>query len=119
MEQRFATLGFRVQLTEDEGVWVATARRLDTGDTYGPPVPGDRAEEAADLLAQWLEWQQAHTVALNALQTAATAYHRLAGDRFASPDDGARRAAVKAALIAVDDLRRQLDDVRGQRPWPH
>lgn len=115
---RFATLGYRVQLTEDEGVWVATARRLDTGDMFGPPVPGDRAEEAAELLARWLEWQHAHTVALNALQSAETVYHRLAAHQFASATV-ADRTVVRAALIQIDDLRRQLDEVRGQRPWPH
>jgi hypothetical protein len=118
MEQRFQSLGFRVQLTEDEGVWIATARRIDTGDMFGPPVPADRADEAADLLARWLEWQQAHTSALHALQAAEGHYHRLAADQFASPSDGAR-AAVRAALVDVDERRRQLDDIRGQRPWPH
>ena len=118
MDNRFSTLGYRVQLTEDEGVWVATARRLDTGDCFGPPVPADRAEEAADLLAQWLEWQHAHTSALSALQRAESAYHRLAADKFAAASNG-RRQAVRAALIHVDDLRRRLDDVREQRPWPH
>lgn len=119
MDHRFTSLGYRVQLTEDEGVWVATARRLDTGDCFGPPVPGDRADEAADLLARWIEWQHAHTLALNALQVAETAYHRLVADRLAAPEDGTRRAAVRTALIHVDDLRRQLDEVRGQRPWGH
>jgi hypothetical protein len=118
MDHRFESLGYRVQLTEDEGVWVATARRLDSGDMFGPPIPADRAEEAVDQLARWLEWQQAHTTALNALQIAETAYHRLAADRFASAGD-AHRGAVRAALVELDDLRRRLDDVRGQRPWPH
>ena len=72
MNHRFEALGFRVHLTEDDGVWVATARRLDTGDAFGPPVPGDRADEAAESLASWLEWQHAHTHALQALQTAET-----------------------------------------------
>ena len=118
MEQRFESLGFRVQLTEDEGVWVATARRLDTGDMFGPPVPADRADEAAELLARWLEWQQAHTTALHALQTAETVYHRLAADQFAGSGDTVR-AALRAALADIDDRRRRLDEIRGQRPWPH
>jgi glutathione S-transferase len=118
MDHRFEALGYRVQLTEDEGVWVATARRLDTGDMFGPPVPADRAEEAADQLARWLEWQQAHTAALQALQVAESAYHRLSADRFSSAGD-ADRAALRAALADIDDRRRQLDDVRAGRPWPH
>lgn len=119
MTDRFEALGYRVHLAEDEGVWVATARRLDSGDTFGPPVPADRADEAADLLARWLEWQHAHTTALTALQTAETAYHRLAADGFAPADAEARRAALREALMRVDDRRRELDAVRGQRPWPH
>jgi hypothetical protein len=117
MDERFLTLGYQVQLTEDEGVWVASARRLDTGDIFGPPVPGDRAEEAAELLARWLEWQRAHTSALGALQDAEADYHRLAAAAFAPPDEEQRRARG-SALLRVDELRRQLDDVREQRPWP-
>lgn len=119
MNHRFTKLGFRVQLTEDEGVWVATARRLDTGDAFGPPVAGDGADEATELLARWLEWQQAHTHALQALQAAESDYHRLAADRFAVVHDDIRRAAIREALVRVDDLRRELDDIRGQKPWPH
>ncbi len=118
MNQRFESLGFRVQLTEDEGVWVATARRLDTGDMFGPPVPADGADEAAELLVRWLEWQQAHTTALHALQSAETIYNRLAADQFSTPGETAR-AALRAALADIDDRRRRLDEVRGQRPWPH
>jgi hypothetical protein len=119
MHERFASLGYRVQLTEDEGVWVATARRLDTGDAFGPPVPADLAEEAAELLVRWIEWQHAHTLALSALQAAASTYHRLAADVFSAPHDDESRAARREALVHVDDLRRQLDEVREQRPWPH
>ena len=118
MDHRFESLGFRVQLTEDEGVWVATARRLDTGDMFGPPVPADGADEAAELLACWLEWQQAHTIALHDLQAAETIYHRLAADRFTS-DGTTARAALRAALVEIDDRRRRLDEIREQRPWPH
>lgn len=118
MDQRFESLGYRVQLTEDEGVWVATARRLDTGDMFGPPMPADRADEAADLLARWLEWQQAHTAALQALQAAESTYHRLSADRFSAASD-ADRAALRTALVDVDERRRSLDEVRARRPWPH
>jgi hypothetical protein len=119
MNQRLAKLGYSIHLTEDEGVWVASARRLDTGDSFGPPVAGDGADEATELLARWLEWQHAHTLALQALQAAESDYHRLAADRFALVHDGNRRAAIREALVRVDDLRRELDDVRGQKPWPH
>lgn len=119
MNDRFLALGYRVHLTEDEGVWIATARRLDTNDAFGPPVPADRAEDAAEILARWLEWQRAHTSALSALQAAESVYHKLAADRFGTADEESRRLAVRDALIRVDDLRRDLDTVRGQKPWPH
>lgn len=119
MTDRFVALGYRVHLAEDDGVWVATARKLDTDDPFGPPVPADRAEEAAETLARWLEWQHAHTSALQALQAAENVYHRLAADRFVSADEESRRRAVRDALIRVDDLRRELDTVREQKPWPH
>ena len=117
MDDRFLSLGYQVQLTEDEGVWVASARRLDTGDPFGPPVPGDRADEASDLLVRWLQWQRVHTTALGALQEAESDYHRLAAAEFASPDEE-QRSARRSALLRVDALRRELDEVREQRPWP-
>lgn len=119
MNDRFFALGYKLHLAEDDGVWVATASRLDTGDAFGPPVPADYAEEAADRLAGWLEWQRAHTAALAALQAAENAYHRLAADRFGNPSEDARRTAMRDALTRVDNLRRELDGVRDQRPWPH
>jgi hypothetical protein len=118
MDHRFEALGCRVQLTEDEGVWVATARRLDTGDTFGPPMPADRADEAIDQLVRWLEWQHTHAGALRALQTAESTYHRLSADRFAGAND-ADRAALRSALADLDERRRALDEVRARRPWPH
>jgi hypothetical protein len=118
MDHRFAALGYRVQLTEDEGIWVATARRLDSGDTFGPPIPADRAEEAADQLARWLQWQHAHAAALQALQSAESTYHRLSADRFAAATE-TDRMALRAALAEIDERRRDLDEVRARRPWPH
>ena len=117
MDDRLLTLGYQVQVIEDEGVWVASARRLDTGDTFGPPVPGDHADEASDTLLRWLEWQRAHTAALGALQDAEALYQRLTAGEFAAPDEE-QRGARRAALLRVDELRRELDQVRGQRPWP-
>jgi hypothetical protein len=125
MNDRFGLLGYRVHLAEEEGVWVATARRPDNGDSFGPPVAGDRADEAADLLARWLEWQQAHTTALTALQTAIAAIAGLTspapkeGEGAAGDGEATGRLAVRDALIRVDERRRELDRIRGQKPWPH
>lgn len=117
---RFASLGFRLLLAEDEdGVWVASARRLDTGDPFGPPVPGDVAAEAADLLARWLEWQQAHAGALAALQAAEGHYNRLVAElALGSGGDHVGEGRLRVALDQVDASRGRLDLVRGQRPWP-
>lgn len=121
LEQKFSSLGYRLALAEDEGgVWVASAHRLDTGDSFGPPVPADRADEAAELLARWLEWQQAHTAALVALQRAEGAYNRLVAEGALGVGNAAGgRDERRQALEHVDGLRRQLDGVREQRPWPH
>lgn len=119
MDERLTSLGFRVHLAEDEGVWVATARRLDNGDSFGPPVPGDCAEEATETLARWLEWQRNHVAALAALQHAEARYHRLTVEQFASATDVPAREALRSALTEVDERRRQLDIIRDERPWAH
>ncbi|MGE3276546.1 MAG: hypothetical protein AB7O67_15640 [Vicinamibacterales bacterium] len=121
MNERFAALGYRLILAEDEdGVWVASARRLDTGDPFGPPMPADRGEEAAALLAGWLEWQRAHANALAALQAAEGAYNRhVAEAALGTTTDEAGRASQREALSRLDACRSQLDQVREQRPWPH
>lgn len=119
MDERFHRLGYGVDVAEENGMWVATARRLDTDDSFGPPVPADRADEARERLARWLEWQRTHTHALAALQDAMAIYHRVAADRFAAPGDPARRDALREALVRLDDARRALDVIREQQPWPH
>jgi hypothetical protein len=74
MHERFTALGYRVHLAEDDGVRIATAHRLVSGDAFGPPFPDDR--------------------------------------------DG-WRASLRNALVRLYDLRRDLDTIREQKPWPH
>jgi hypothetical protein len=81
-------------------------------------MPADRADEAVDQLARWLDWQRRHAAALQALQTAESTYHRLSVDRFAAANDSGR-GALRLALADLDERRRALDDVRARRPWPH
>jgi hypothetical protein len=57
--------------------------------------------------------------ALEALQAAETAYHRLTAEQAFRRDDDVSRSRRVDALARLDDLRRRLDEIREQRPpWP-
>ncbi|MGE3959088.1 MAG: hypothetical protein AB7H96_20405 [Vicinamibacterales bacterium] len=104
--------------TERNGQFVAHA--LTTGERqerFGIETAGTSAAEALDRLSRWLEWQHAHTRALEALQQAERAYHRAMGDAaFAIARDLSAPDPSKASLEQVEVARRHLDDVRGRRP---
>jgi hypothetical protein len=64
----------------------------------------------------WLDWQRAHTEALQLLQEAQRAYHRtISGSAFAV-DEAAALEMQKASLHALDAARAHLDEVRGRQP---
>lgn len=67
---------------------------------------------------QWVEWQREHAAALEALQAAERAYHRvMTGHAFASAGDGpAARKEQHASLLQVDAARATLDEVRERQP---
>jgi hypothetical protein len=66
--------------------------------------------------AKWLGWQQAHQQALEDLQAAVAAYHRLTAEQaFGREDDESRLRRVEA-LARLDELRSRLDQIREQRP---
>jgi len=71
--------------------------------------------------ARWTGWQHAHQQALEALQRAEAAYHRLTAEQaFGRGDDEPARAHRREALTRVDELRIRLDQIRGQQPpWPY
>jgi len=70
-----------------------------------------------DARARWVGWQQAHQRALEELQDAATAYHRLMAEQaFGRGDDEASRARRLDVLARLDQLRMRLDELREQRP---
>jgi hypothetical protein len=74
-----------------------------------------------DARAQWTGWQHAHQRALEDLQEAEAAYHRLtARQAFGRGDDDAARAQRLQALTRLEELRIRLDEIREQRPpWPY
>ena len=71
--------------------------------------------------ARWIGWQHAHQQALEELQLAEAAYHRLTAEQaFSRGDDEASRARRLEALTRLEALRIRLDEIRGQQPpWPY
>ena len=74
-----------------------------------------------DARAKWVGWQHAHQQALEALQEAEAAYHRLMAEQaFGRGDDEPARARRIETIARLDDLRVRLDEIREQRPsWPY
>ena len=109
---------YRLEASERDGQWIARAVRDDNGDLFGLEWSGPTESDALDRLARWLEWQQEHTVALEALQRAERAYHRtIAGSGFASPTEGPSPLELqKESLDAVEAARTRLDEIRARRP---
>ena len=109
---------YRIIATDHDGQWVARAERMDTGDRFGIECAGTSADDAAERLARWLEWQHEHSEALEDLQRAERAYHRtIAGSAFASPTEGPSAVEMqKDSLAALEAARVRLDEVRSRRP---
>ena len=109
---------YRIDTTERDGRWVAVAVRTDSGKRFGSELIGESAQDAASRMGAWLEWQQEHTVALEALQQAERAYHRtIAGSAFASPIEGPTPIEMQKELLDVlEAARLRLDEVRARKP---
>jgi hypothetical protein len=77
--------------------------------------------DSEDDRARWTGWQHAHQQALEALQTAEAAYHRLTAEQaFGRGEDEASRTRRREVLARLDELRLRLDQIREQRPpWPY
>lgn len=86
-----------------------------------PRQPQAGVADESSRKARWSGWQQAHQQALEELQTAEAAYHRLTAEQaFGRGDDGVSRARKLEALARLDVLRVRLDEIRGQQPpWPY
>jgi hypothetical protein len=108
----------RIVCEERNGQWIARAVRDDTGDPFGIECAGPTRDEAVARLTAWLEWQQEHAAALEALQQAERAYHRtIAGSAFASPSEGPSAIELqRESLEAVEAARVHLDEVRARKP---
>ena len=109
-------MSYRVLAAERDGRWVAHAE--GSGRRWGIECGGATEREAVDRMTTWLAWQREHTGALEALQIAERAYHRLvAGSAFTSlfeaPLPGEMR---KESLAAIEAARGRLDEVRARRP---
>jgi hypothetical protein len=109
---------YRLRAVQREGVWVAHAERIGSNERFGTECSGQSESDALDRLAQWLEWQHEHAVALEALQEAERAYHRtIAGSAFVSPVEGP--SAVELQRESLEELRaarEQLDAIRQREP---
>lgn len=104
--------------SERDGHWAAHAEREGTGDPFGPEYVGPTQQEAVARLTAWLDWQREHAAALQALQQAEQAYHRvLVGSAFASPMEGPSAIELqKESLETLESARIRLDEVRGRKP---
>jgi hypothetical protein len=109
---------YRLRSQAREGGWVAFAERFDTRERFGVECSAPTENEAIDLLARWLEWQHEHASALDDMQRAERAYHRvIAGSAFASPTEGPTAVELqKESLEALEAARLRLDEVRSRRP---
>jgi hypothetical protein len=113
-------VSYRVVAERRDKQWVAHAERIDTGDRFGIECGGASEGEAIDKLSRWIEWQNEHSAALDALQRAERAYHRtIAGSAFASPTEGPSAVEMqKESLDEVESARVRLDEIRAKKPNP-
>jgi hypothetical protein len=117
VELTLGSVRYQVAASESHGRWTATVVRLDNGQHAGPDVTGVTEEQAVQRACRWLEWQYEHALALDALQQAERAYHRVvAGNAFAAGEEGSSAETQRESLDAVDAARRALDEVRAKRP---
>src|SRR5215210_5757799 len=100
---------FRVETTGRDGAFTAHAVRTGTGERFGVEAFAASADDATATLVRWLEWQHEHTDALERLQEAERAYHRVvAGAAFAAVHDSDATGGSRAALELVDAARNHL-----------
>ena len=109
---------YRISAVEQDAKWIARAVRVDTGDAFGIACAGETEAAAVDRLARWLDWQYEHAAALEALEQAERAYHRMiAGSVFVNPTEGPTAIELqKESLKLVEAARIRLDELRARKP---
>jgi len=108
---------YRLVASVRDGVWTAHAERQPSGERFGIDCAGATEEAAADRLVKWLTWQDAHSRALEALQSAERMYHRaVAEGAFVSSADDSADDLRRQSLAQIEAACAQLDDVRSRRP---
>jgi hypothetical protein len=107
-----------IAATSRSGRWTAFATRVESGDRFGIECTGETETDACGRLERWLMWQSEHAAALESLQRAEQAYHRvLAGSAFASTADGSPATELqRESLEQVEATRIRLDEIRARRP---
>jgi hypothetical protein len=117
MDLTIGGTSYRLFAVEGDGQWIARAFRGDTGERFGVDAAAETEDAAIALLRSWLEWNHDHGAALDALQHAERAYHRIVtGAAFAEPESAVASDQGKASLDTVDSARAALDAVRARRP---
>jgi hypothetical protein len=109
---------YRLNAVERDGQWVARAKREENGRPFGAEYGGATETAALDGLSQWLDWQDEHQQALEALQAAERAYHRaIAGSAFANAEEEPAAGELqRESLDALEIARIRLDEVRNRKP---
>ncbi len=112
------TLDYRIEASEKDGQWIASAFRGSEGDRFGPPHWGATADDAIARMREWLEWQHDHQEALEAVQETERMYQRIiAGSAFADGVEGPSAIEMqKDALKRLEEARLRLDGIRQRKP---
>ena len=110
-------MGYRIVASRRGEGWVARAERDDTCQPFGIECAGATEGESVERMSRWLEWQVAHSAALEVLQSAERAYHRTVASRaFVTASASATSEPLWESLQAVNEARIRLDDIRSRRP---
>ena len=109
---------FDIRVSRRDGRSIAYAVRPETGDRFGADFAGTSDDEAVASLTRWLDWQDDHAAALEALQEAERAYHRAVASHMLAgeADRSAAGQQRSECLERVVSARERLDAIRVRRP---
>lgn len=115
MDLTIGEVTYRLAASVRDGVWTAHAERQPSGDRFGIDCAGPTEEAAKDRLAKWLIWQDSHSRALDALQSAERTYHRAMAEG-AFGNESAADDLRRQTLAQIEAAAAHLDEVRARRP---